>query len=174
MTSRILQALLTLSSNAAHQAMHLGHCVEIQEYTLLYFFFFFWSTLFSSCLSGNLSWDKRFLLQTAIYILVIPFEAVLNIQYCCCCSAAKSGLILQPHGLQHTRLLCPSLSPGVCSNSYLLSQRSYLTISSSASLFSFCPQSFPASGSFPMSGLFTTGGQSIGAFSKIIHFIYLF
>ena len=41
MTSHILQVLLTVSSNETHQAMHLGHCVEIQEYTLLYFFFFF-------------------------------------------------------------------------------------------------------------------------------------
>ena len=107
------------------------------------FLFFFWSTLFSSCLSGNLSWDKRFLLQTAIYILVIPFEAVLNIQYCCCCSAAKSGLILQPHGLQHTRLLCPSLSPGVCSNSCPFSWWCYLSISSPAAPLSFSLQSFP-------------------------------
>ena len=67
---------------------------------------------------------------------------------------------LQPHGLQHTRLPCPSLSPGVCSNSCPLSQWWYLTISSSAALY-FCLQSFPASGSFPMSWLFASGGQSI-------------
>ena len=70
---------------------------------------------------------------------------------------------LQPHGLQHARLLCPSLSAGVCSNSYPLSQWCYLTISSSATLFSFCLQFFPASGSFLMSRLFASGGQSIGA-----------
>jgi len=58
------------------------------------------------------------------------------------------------------RLLCLSLSPGVCSNSCLLSRWSYLTVSSSASLFSFCLQSFSASRSFPMSQLFTLGGQS--------------
>ena len=58
------------------------------------------------------------------------------------------------------RLLCLSLSPGVCSNSCLLSWWSYLTVSSSASLFSFCLQSFPASRSFPVSQLFTLGGQS--------------
>ena len=69
---------------------------------------------------------------------------------------------LQPQGLQCTRLPCPSLSPGVCSNSCLLCQWCYPTISSSVSLFS-SPQSFPASGSFPMSWLFTSGGQSIGA-----------
>ena len=56
---------------------------------------------------------------------------------------------LQLHGLQHTRLLCPPLSPGVCSNSYALNQRCYLTISSSATLSSFWLQSFSASGFFP-------------------------
>ena len=60
---------------------------------------------------------------------------------------------LWPHGLQHSKLPCPSLSPRVCSNSRPLSQWCYLTISSSAALFSFCLQSFPASGSFPMSWL---------------------
>ena len=67
---------------------------------------------------------------------------------------------LQPLGLQRTRLLCPLLSPGVCSNSCLLGQWCYLTISSSAVLFSFCLQSFSTSGSFLVSQLFTSGGQS--------------
>ena len=55
------------------------------------------------------------------------------------------------------------LSPGVCSNSCPLTQWSQPTISSSVAPFSACPQSFPASGSFPMSRYFTSGGQSIGA-----------
>ena len=70
---------------------------------------------------------------------------------------------LQPHGLQHARLPCPSLSPWVCSNSGPLSWRCHPTISSSVAHFSSCPQSFLASGSFPMSWLFLSGGQSIGA-----------
>ena len=70
---------------------------------------------------------------------------------------------LQPHGLQHTGLPCPSLSPRVCSKSCPLNWWCYLTVSSSASLFFFCLQSFPASGSFPMIQLFASGGQSIGA-----------
>ena len=70
---------------------------------------------------------------------------------------------LQPHGLQHTRLPCPSPSPGVCSNSCPLSQWCHPTIWSSVVPFSFCFQSFPASGSFPMSRLFASDGQSIGA-----------
>ena len=55
---------------------------------------------------------------------------------------------LQPHGLQHTRLPCPSPSPGVCSNSCSLSQWCYLTITSSVTPFSFCLQPFPTSGQF--------------------------
>ena len=81
----------------------------------------------------------------------------------CCCSFDKSCLTLWSHGLQHTKLPCLSLSPRVCSNSRPLSQWCYLITSSSASLFSFCLQSFPASGSFPMRWFFTSGGQSIGA-----------
>ena len=69
---------------------------------------------------------------------------------------------LWPHGMQHARLPCPSLSSGVCSNSCPLSRWCHPTVSSSVAPFS-CPQSFPASGSFPMSWLITSGGQSIGA-----------
>ena len=79
-----------------------------------------------------------------------------------CWSVAKSCLTLQPQGLQSTRLLCP-LFPGLCSNSYMLSWWCYLTISSFAAPFSYCLWSFPASGSFLVSWLFTSGGQSIGA-----------
>ena len=63
---------------------------------------------------------------------------------------------LWPHELWHARLPCPSLSPGVCSNSCPLNQWCYLIISSSATPFSFSIQSFPASGSFPMSRLFAS------------------
>ena len=68
-----------------------------------------------------------------------------------------------PMGLQHIRLPWPSLSPGVCENSYPLSQWCYPTISCSVVPFSSCLQSFPASGSSPMSQLFASGGQSTGA-----------
>ena len=67
------------------------------------------------------------------------------------------------HKLQHTRLPCPWLSPRVFSNSCPLSRWCHPTISSSIAPFSFFPQSFPASGSFPMSQLFASGDQSIGA-----------
>ena len=68
---------------------------------------------------------------------------------------------LQPHGLQHSRPPCPSPTPRVYPNSSCpLSRWCHLTISSSVVLFSSCPQSFPASGSFPMSQLITSSGQS--------------
>ena len=69
---------------------------------------------------------------------------------------------LRPHGLQHARPLCPSSTPRVASNSCPLSQWCHLTISSSVIPFCSRVQSFPASGSFPMSQFFTSGGQSIG------------
>ena len=70
---------------------------------------------------------------------------------------------LWPHGLQHARLPCPSPIPRACSNACPSSQWCHPTISSSVIPFSSCLQSFPASGSFPMSQLFSSGGQSIGA-----------
>ena len=77
------------------------------------------------------------------------------------CSVMSDSLRL--HVLQHTRPPCPTPSPGACPNSCPLSQWCHSTISSSVIPFSLCLQSFPASGSFPMSQLFTWGGQSIGA-----------
>ena len=67
-----------------------------------------------------------------------------------------------PHESQHARPPCPSQPPGVYSNSCPSSQWCHPTISSSVVLFCSCPQSLPASGSFPVSQLFTWGGQSIG------------
>ena len=70
---------------------------------------------------------------------------------------------LRPHGLQRARLLCPSPTCGAYSNSSPLSRWCHPTISSSVLPFSFSLQSFPESGSFPMSPFFELGGQSIGA-----------
>ena len=69
---------------------------------------------------------------------------------------------LWPHELQQARPPCPSQTPGVCSNSCPLSRWCHPAISSSVVPFSSCPQSLPASGSFPKNQLFTWGGQSIG------------
>ena len=77
------------------------------------------------------------------------------------CSTMSDSL--WPHGLQHARLPCPSPTPRACSNSCPSSQWCHPTISSSIVPFSSCLHSFPASGSFPMSQFFASGGQSIGA-----------
>ena len=69
---------------------------------------------------------------------------------------------LRPHELRHTRPPCLSPTPKVYSNSCPSSRWCHPAISSSGIPFSSCPQSLPASGSFPMSQLFTWGGQSIG------------
>ena len=70
---------------------------------------------------------------------------------------------LQPHGLQHTRLPCPSPTPRACSNLCPSSPWCHPTVSSSVVPFSFCLQSYPASGTFPMSQFFALGGQNTGA-----------
>ena len=79
------------------------------------------------------------------------------------CSVMSDSL--QPHGLQHTRLPCPSPSPRACSNSCLFCPWCHPTISSSTIPFSSCLQSFPASGSFQ---LFASGGQSIKASASVL------
>ena len=68
---------------------------------------------------------------------------------------------LRPHEPQHARLPCPSLSPRICSNWCSLHWWCHLTISSSVTPFSSCPQYFPGPGSFAMSWLFASSGQSI-------------
>ena len=83
------------------------------------------------------------------------------------CSVVSNSL--RPHGLQHARLSCPSPTPGACSNSWPSSWWCHPTISSSLVPFSSCHQSFLASGSFPVSQFFASGGQSIGASVSISH-----
>ena len=80
-----------------------------------------------------------------------------------CLVAQACPTLCDSHGLQHTRLPCPSPSPGAYSDSCPLSRWCHPTISSSVVPSSFCLQSFPALGFFLMSRLFATGGQSIGA-----------
>ena len=81
---------------------------------------------------------------------------------------------LRAHGLWHTRLPCPSATPGVYSNSCPSSQWCHPTISSSVVPFSSRLQSFPASGSFKMSQFFASGGQSIGVSSSWSSFQRIF
>ena len=80
----------------------------------------------------------------------------------CCHSVTQSDL------MQHARPPCPSPSPRVCPSSCLLHRWCHLAILSSGTLFSFCAWSFPASGSFPVSQLFASGSQRIGASASVL------
>ena len=102
----------------------------------------------------------RIFLQTEHLILLR--EKILTATLLLLFSHSVMSDSLWPHGLQHARLPCPSLSPRIGSNSCPLSQWCHPTISSSVVPFSSCLQSFPASGSFPMSQFFESSGQSIG------------
>ena len=90
--------------------------------------------------------------------MLSSFLSIISVQF----SHLVRSDTMQPHGLQHTKPLCPSPTPGVYSNSCPLSRWCHPTISSSVIPFSSCLQSFPASGSFQMSQFFERGGQSIG------------
>ena len=97
------------------------------------------------------SWDN--------YVTYFYYVPSFSVQF----SLSVMSNSLQPHGLQPTRLPCPSPSPRVYPNWCPLSQWCHSTISSSVVPFSSCLQSFPASGSFPRSQFFTSGGQRTGA-----------
>ena len=87
-----------------------------------------------------------------------------------CCAVLSCSVMsdsLRACGEQHTRLPCPSPHPGVCSNSCPLNQWCHPAISSFVIPFFFCPQSFPTSRSFPISRLFASGGQRIGASASV-------
>ena len=87
-----------------------------------------------------------------------------------CCSLFSRSVMsdsFPPQGLQHARLPCPSPTSGACSNSCPLSQWCHPTISSSVFPFFSHLQSFQASGSFPVSWFFASGGQSIGASASV-------
>ena len=95
-----------------------------------------------------------------IYFIFIPWE----VQF----SHSVVANSLRAHGLQHARLPCPSPTPRAYSNSRPSSQWCHPTISSSAIYFSSCLQPFPASGSFPVSQFFASGGQSIGTSASVL------
>ena len=102
-------------------------------------------------ISHNVTFTKR--------DLDLAVESLNKVQFSC--SVVSNSL--WPYGLQHARFLCPSTTPRAYSNSCPLNQWCHPTISSSVIPFSSCLQSFPASGSFPMSQFFASGGQSIGS-----------
>ena len=112
-----------------------------------------WRTVCSTFRQAGLSEVARWC--SLITIFKNPFSSV---QF----SHSVVSDSLRPHELQHTRPPCPSPTPGVPLNSCPSSQWCHPAISSSVIPFSSCPQSLPASESFPMSQLFAWGGQSIG------------
>ena len=99
-----------------------------------------------------------FLKLTATIERNIVYSLFFSVQF----SHSVMSDCLWPHEPQHARLSCPSPTPGVHPKPCPSSRWCHPTISSSVIPFSFCPQSFPASGSFQMSQLFASGGQSIG------------
>ena len=102
--------------------------------------------------------------------LLTPTPPCVSVQFSC--SVVSNSL--QPHGLQRARLPCPSSTAGIYPNSCQLSQWCHQTISSSVTPFSSCPQSFPASGSFPMSQFFTSGSQSFVVSAQHQFFQWIF
>ena len=131
------------------------------------FFFFQWYGLFISINTFKVMGKFSFTLSHLNHLQVkISLNNSLWSSFCC--SVAQLYLtVLWPHGLQHARLPCSSLSSRVCLNSCPSSQWCHPTISSSVIPF-FCSQSFSASGSLPVSQLFASGGQSIGASASVL------
>ena len=110
-----------------------------------------WCLLFVPFKSKN--WKAKL-----IFLNKFSVADKISLQFSCSIMSNSLG----PHGLQHARLPCSSPTPRAYSNSCPLSQWCHPTISSSVIPFSSCLQSFPASGSFPVSQFFASGGQSIG------------
>ena len=122
----------------------------------------------SSALSfrkDNREWGHGGVEHNTVYITAWNYEVVVV-------QLLSHVRLFATHGLQRTRLPCPSLTPGVCSNSCPLSRWCHTTISSSVAPFSSCPQSFPASGSFPISRHFTSDGQLLELHNQSFQWIF--
>ena len=125
-----------------------------------------WEGVLPSGLWGNVPWifgiwtslHFRLLIHRREILDLSPWVQFGSVQF----SPSVVSNSLQPHGQKHARPLCPPSTPEVYSNSFPLSQWCHPTISSSVVPFSSCLQSCPASRSFPVSQLFSSGGQSIG------------
>ena len=145
--------------------------LKINRYSFIYLFFNKWflrpGWLLARHWRDKMVKNRWFLPFCKLFLHRKPIErkkiylkksSVSSVQFSCSVVADS----LQPHESQHSRPHCPSPTPGVYANSCPSSQWCHLTISSSVTPFSSCPQSLPASGSFPRSHLVASGGQSTG------------
>ena len=123
-----------------------------------------WGYIYSSCISTTVLLQFSCISTTQVILFTLH-----SVQF----SRSVVSDSLWPHEPQHARPPCPSPTPGVYPNSCPLNQWCHPAILSSVIPFSSCPQSFPASGSFQMSQLFASGGQSIGvsASTSVLPFI---
>ena len=156
-----------MTSRKLHEAWgnFLGKCVLDCIYCpfpKITYILTFPATCLEQFLWGSVSWAAVLILPpNKIYLITLTlcifFKStfVSSVQLSSVAQSCPNSL--QSHRLQHARPPCPSLTPGLDSNSCPLSRWCDPTISSSVVPFSFCPQSFPASGSFPMSQLFPSG-----------------
>ena len=134
------------------------HCIQCEELPLVFFCKASLITDFLHLLFSSEAFISLLFLKD-IEFLVASLLTLSSVQF----SRSVVSDSLQPHEPQHARLPCPSPTPGVYPNPCPLNRWCHPAISSSVVPFSSCPQSLPASGSFPMSQLLASGGQSIGA-----------
>ena len=144
-------------------------CIESIYYNSVFpFIISFNRILLEGCMCVCLYKMAVIFCMSVLYSILLDYPMIFKIEILLLFSHQVMSNSLQPHGLQHTRLPYPSPFLRVCSDTCPLSRWCHPTISSSVIPFSSCPQSFPASGSFPMSQLFTSGGQSIGTSASVL------
>ena len=141
---------------------HWGMAAPLVSYNQPRFFFLHPSLGCKSLWSCLFDYRDIYSHLEASILTVTSYVNFNSVQFSC----SVMSNFLWPHESQHTRPPCPSSTPGVHSDSHPSSRWCHSVISSSVVPFSYCPQSLPASGSFPMSQLFTWGGQSIGVSSS--------
>ena len=137
------------------------------SFPLTYVLFFLWQYNTVSCLLKLCNSLKSESVMPPALLLFVKIAFTIQDLFISSVHSVVSDS-LQPHGLQHARLPCPSPTPGAYTNSCPLSWWGHPTISSSVIPFSSCLQSFPAPGSLPMSQLFASSDQSIGASASVL------
>ena len=137
------------------------------SYSLYHLSVFFFSVLFLNCFLPSAFFGFSFFFLSSLLRWMVQFSSV---QF----SRSVVSDSLQPHESQHTRPPYPSPTPEVYSNSCPSSRWCHPAISSSVTPFSSCPQSLPASGSFPVSQLFAWGGQSTGVLVRLLIWGFFF